>query len=425
MAKKRHTGIKLFSLLIFILINLSVVFLYLPYHFYKTVLKQGLNTEYLKMEGLSYNKTLLAPLAPLPSSSDGESLNNKWGKFHYRDFLIPLPIRHPEYITLPFIEHENGNELLGLKFKSTQGDELMTFIQEKPYRANFSRGNNKIFFMPIYEQKLLKLTPEDLWSELFSKNISSDFLWAKSPVEIAQFFLDFKHEDLVYNLYILYLRQNFFSKDIKSIRLETLRNIGIVEKEGQLKNKSIKEEKWYFFYLGTIYPMRIRYNQFQQSAIRAKNEIFLNIQVVPSSEASSVTLYNEFQALPFKRKIDQEGMIYLMSAWTHVLENKNFLRQMIQFLERGEQNALYLAPLYEYSLRTYGTSFSKTSEEFRGKEGEMAKLERKGQEELQKELRETLNQGPDKDGNFKNDQDKVNFFLKKAKESGIDTDFDE
>ncbi len=202
--------------------------------------------------------------------------------------------------------------------------------------------------------------------------------------------------------------------------MESNRKVGVVENITTLTNKSIKEETWYFFNFGTVYPIHVRYNQFIHAAMRAKNEIFFNIQNVPSSEASSVTLYNEFQSLSFKRKTDQEGMIYLMSAWTHVNENKNFLRQMIQFLERGEQNMIYLAPLYEYALRTYGTSFSKNSEEYRGREGELAKIERKGAEELQRELREALNQGPDKEGNFKSDEEKVNYYLKKAKESSLD-----
>lgn len=416
---KKNLGVKALFLFFFLLLNLLGVLLYLPLHFYKTVIKDGLNSPYLKLPSSSQFGTnfYLRPNKALPSSSDGQVLDNKWNTFHYRDFSLPLPLRHPEYITLPYIFSEKGEDFIGLKIISPKGDELLKFVQSKPFRFDFSRGNNKVFYLPIYEQQILAKNKEDLWAELFTRNISTDYLWAKNEKEMMAFFLDIKHQDLVLNLYVLYLRHQFFASSTQLIHYEPLRKIGIADDSSHDLGKAWKKEIWYFFSEGLVYSMTIFYNGQEQSAIRAKNEIFYNINLLPTFEASSITLYNEFQSLPYQRKIDQEGMIYLMSAWTHVTHNKQFLRQMIQFLERGKENALHLTSLYEYSLRHYGTSFSSISKEYQEREEPSAKLERKMQEELQKEINEAKNSGPDSEGNFKNEDEKVQYYLKKAKEN--------
>ena len=51
-------------------------------------------------------------------------------------------------------------------------------------------------------------------------------------------------------------------------------------------------------------------------------------------------------------------MILLMSAWSHHQDDKSFLKEMIQRLERGDDNQEQLRALYRYALERYKQTFS-------------------------------------------------------------------
>ena len=57
----------------------------------------------------------------------------------------------------------------------------------------------------------------------------------------------------------------------------------------------------------------------------------------------------------YQSRIDQEGMIYLLATWSHIPNDKNVIREMIQFLEKGKGNLLFLQPLYNYSYKKFGS----------------------------------------------------------------------
>lgn len=54
-------------------------------------------------------------------------------------------------------------------------------------------------------------------------------------------------------------------------------------------------------------------------------------------------------------------MIYLYSAWSHDLNNRDFVRVIILFLERGKLNLKYLKPFYEFAYRKFGSTLSSAS----------------------------------------------------------------
>ena len=47
-----------------------------------------------------------------------------------------------------------------------------------------------------------------------------------------------------------------------------------------------------------------------------------------------------------------------MSAFSHDLENREYLKQMIYWLERGEDNQKQLKALYEFASKKYGKVFT-------------------------------------------------------------------
>lgn len=137
---------------------------------------------------------------------------------------------------------------------------------------------------------------------------------------------------------------------------------------------------------------------------------------------SSVPVYSEYRELSYNRRVDQEGMLYLFAAWSHEFKKREFLKEMIQFLERGEEKTMQLAPLYKFAYKKFGSTFSLKD---KLKEDAKSRLERKIKEELEEELRrEKLNNAEIDDSRFENDEIKIEYFLDKAKE-GKDSDENE
>ena len=96
---------------------------------------------------------------------------------------------------------------------------------------------------------------------------------------------------------------------------------------------------------------------------------------------------------------------------------------MISFLERGKSKRLFLDPLYDYGYLRHGTNFSKDME--RLKETQDEKLKRKVEEEeglIRKKLKDiTILDEVDK---FESEEEKIKFYLQKAKDEGDTTEDD-
>jgi hypothetical protein len=77
------------------------------------------------------------------------------------------------------------------------------------------------------------------------------------------------------------------------------------------------------------------------------------------SESLSKILYLEFKNLEYRDQIDHKGMLYLLSAWTHSMNNKNLIVEMIERLEKGFKNQKQLESLYAYALKRYNSTFTR------------------------------------------------------------------
>jgi hypothetical protein len=115
-------------------------------------------------------------------------------------------------------------------------------------------------------------------------------------------------------------------------------------------------------------------------------------------------LYKEFKQLNFSRQVDQEGMLYLFSAWTHELNNLELLKEMIFFLERGRNNSKQLRPLYSFAMNHYGKTFT-SKKIFNVHDDPNLILQRKIEIETIERLEAASKNKPE-----------MNLYLKKAKE---------
>lgn len=117
-------------------------------------------------------------------------------------------------------------------------------------------------------------------------------------------------------------------------------------------------------------------------------------------------------------------MTYLYTAWSHDISNRDYVRVIIYFLERGSSNLKYLKPFYEYSYKKFGSNFS--GEEGNLDETNEEKLKRKSKEELEKEIRNAEdNSKPKTEGNFNSPEEKIKYYLQKAKDSKKNSDDDQ
>jgi hypothetical protein len=128
-------------------------------------------------------------------------------------------------------------------------------------------------------------------------------------------------------------------------------------------------------------------------------------------------LYKEFKQLNFSRQIDQEGMLYLFTAWSQNTSNTELFREMIYYLEKGGQSKLQLRPLYKYALDNFGKTFS-TKSDFNENDDQNITLQRKIEIEKNETLKkiqadkETIPVKPEM-----TPEEKMNSYLKKAKEN--------
>lgn len=345
-----------------------------------------------------------------------------WENFHFGNFNLPLPVRHPIIELIPIIERRKLGPVLGAKLNLRNKRTIFDFVIMESNKFNRKIKHNKLFELPFFKNYLLSISDRDVWKDLFTKNLalpktelfSKDYwnaLWRVS------------YKELVYNLYLLQLRKEFFPENARSISYYSNKSFGIIElidldKEALGLEGLFRTEMIFVLDNGFIHKFKIssKFENIISESIRIK---FLNnLEYKSSEESSSIDIYARYKNLEYRKRISQEGLTYLFSAWSHVTGKKEYLKEMIQFLERGKTKSEILKPLYDYSYKMFGTNFSIIRNNL--KENAAEKLKRKIIEEEAKELQRL--EDADKntsevEGDFEDEDAKVNYFLKKAKES--------
>ncbi|WP_372654669.1 hypothetical protein [Halobacteriovorax sp.] len=413
------------AIILFFLILVSaatavVLGAFAPYHFYSKALYSGIDSRFYKIgrTNETYHKGSYYNIDPMNSvSSEAEDL---WEVFHFTDFEIPLPVRHPMFVLLPLIEKRKERPVLGAVFKTRGGHEVSSFKVLESFKFDKRVEHHKLLELPFFKNYLLTIDDKTLWKDLFTRdlNIPSgklfDLNYWKSLWRIS-------YQELVYNLYILQLRSEFFPNNATNLSYYTNKSFGVIELVDKNKldlglEELFRTEIIYVYRDGFVHKLllKTRHDHLISDSIRKR--MMNALEYKPSDESSSIEIYARYKGLPYYKRVSQEGMIYLYAGWSHVTDKKEFLKEMIQFLERGNNSYNYLAPLYDYSYRKFGTNFSIIKNNLKESAGE--RLKRKAIEEERKQDEDIKNTNTsDFDGEFENEDKKVEYFLKKAKES--------
>lgn len=388
-----------------------------PYHIYTLTLTEGVNTSFLTM---SPTKSVLYDgenlLLGMPTDMNDERL---YETFHFAHFEIPMPINHPLYNLIPMIKIEGQGPRLGASFQNGRNVELFNFMLERPYKFETSSGEQKLFTLPIFKNYISRKSNDEVWRDLFKKSLSLPSNEGKSFFESLKSLRRVSYNDLVYNLYILYNRR--FSAPENSLKLSFLaeRNMGIVTLSSP--DPKVQIERLYIIEKGLVYPIVIKTRITDLQAQNFRKKFIREITYKSSSTDSAISIYARYKQIPYLQRVDQQGMTYLYSAWSHDLNNRDFVRVIILFLERGKLNLKYLKPFYEFAYRKFGSTLSSASGYL--SESAAETLKRRITEELESEVKkETDQESTRSEGQFANPEEKIKFNLQKAKDQKINTD---
>lgn len=396
-----------------------------PYHIYTLALSEGVDTNFIKTQTMpvSMYKGGKYTFEKLEVAfSEDESL---YKTFHFDYYTLPFPFRHPLFRAMPLVENlAKDKPNLGLRLMDTKNKMLAEFLNRDPFKFQLELGKHKLFNLPVYKKMILDKSLKQVFRDVFEKDIR---IPNYKEMGMLNFILKIKdrytYDQLVYNLFILKLRNDYLPKKARKIAYYQEKGFGVAEIDIEKEGEKYLQEIVFILHRGIVYSLFLKSRRYTTEAEAYRRRLLQNLKWKESiSGDSSVPIYGEYRELEYTKRIDQEGMLYLFAAWSHELHKKEFLKEMIQFLERGKENSMQLTPLYKFAYKKFGTTFSLKD---KLKEDAKARLERKIKEELEEELKRERNSNAEiDDSKFESEEKKIQYFLDKAKE-GDDTDSDE
>lgn len=406
------------SIVLLLLVGTAVMVSIAPYHIYTLTLTEGVNTRFLVMR----------PSAPV--FYDGQDVHlihtenentdkQLYREFHFSNYLMPLPYNHPIFFLIPTIKNESTGARLGGSFIDGKNTELFSFMQERPYKLETISGDQKIFLLPLFKNHISRKSEEEVWRDLFSKKLSLPSNVGKSFFESLLALREVSYNDLVYNLYILYNRTHLFPANTKKMSFNKATNQGVLELESD--DSKFRVERLFLIEKGMIYSMTIRTHKGNSYAENYRNRILSEVKFKNSTTDSAIPIYAQYKNISYGNRVDQQGMTFLYSAWSHDLANREYVRVIILFLERGKSNLKFLKPFYEYAFKKFGSNLSADNEFLL--ETPEEKLKRKMKEELEGEIKKEESSTTSKfEGSFSNPDEKIKYYLQKAKEGKTNSD---
>ena len=348
-----------------------------------------------------YRSSLLAPIPVTEIPPYKEDYAQLWKDFPLRNTLTPLPVRHPLFQTVPILEAlpDNPSPRVGMIFLSSNGRELSRiFTLPTSLYKDYSQGQD-LFKLPFVRNRILKYEADKIWSDIFTYKID---IKSKSM------------DEMVYDLYLLHLRSKVIPKNTLRYGLINDGKAALIELASP--DKDFILELVLNFRNGSIYSYALRTQKNNEDSKKLRAKFLSAIAFTPMDAAVGKILYTEFKQLNFARQVDQEGMLYLFSAWSQDVNNVELLREMIFYLERGRNNSQQLKALYAYSLKKFGKTFT-SKKDFTDSDDPNLVLQRKIEieniEKKQAADRERAKAPTEAD---LTPDEKMNIYLKKAKE---------
>lgn len=374
---------------------LGIYFLVSPHIFYSSIVKKGKDYSWYRWE--KTQKKWLSPVSPLEWTLKNQFSALDWKSFHLENFEIPLPLKNLPGVALPFIEEGARHPHVGLNFVDENNQAIITLKMLEVVPFKFQVPTQKILQIPFLKRLIYQKNSSEIFSDLYDLSLQ------ETPEDYV---------DLLYGLYILSLRADYFSPPSYGFYFSKERQVGINILELKEDKKVLKVT---FFKKGMLYSYHL--TLWNHPLSQAMGKKWLNeIEYKEEGEGDADRLFAEFKTLS---RDDQEsflGFYYLFSAWSHNLQKDTLLKEMIRTLEKGKGNLYFLEPLYAYAYNRYGSSLS--SEESKIKEQAEMRLKRLIKEEEERERQQMLRH-QEKEAEIDlgklSDEARMQYLLKKAK----------
>ncbi len=350
----------------------------------------------------SYRNLYLTPEAVAPLEEYKEDYQQLWKPFPLRNALVPFPVRHPLYRTVPIIQRykTNAPPLIGMSILSAKGREL-TNLYTIPARflPDYSLGQ-ELFKLPFVRNRILKYDQNQVWKDIYSKKI-----------EVVSKSMD----EMIYDLYLIHLRAEMIPRD--AIRYGLIDGeLAVLEVKSP--DKDYRVEMINKLLNGQVYTYVLKTDLRNPNSTKLRSKFLSSINFTHVDSSMGDILYREFKQLSYARQVDSEGMLYLFSAWSMDIDNEALMREMIFHLERGTLNELQLVPLHRYAFSRFGSTFTTKASDADNTDPEihlqrMIELDRKEQRARASRSVKV----PDEMEGLSEDE-KMRIRLRKAKEAG-------
>jgi hypothetical protein len=372
-----------------------------PYRLYSNWVKGEEWNRYYRIE--NYSELYLRPVEGEPLASYKEEYEQLWRSFPLRNSSVPLPTRHPLFNTVPFLELPQGKSgpHLGMIITDSNKRELTRiFTRPTSLLSDYSLGQD-LFKLPFVRNRIMKYNIDELWKAIFSR-----------AIEVNSKDMD----EMIFDLYILHIRSKILPR-------ETIR-YGLIDKDKALielksSNKDYRVEMILAQQNGALFSYVLRTEINNPESVKLRSKFLSSISFSNIDPALGRVLYTEFKQLNFSRQIDQEGMLYLFSAWTQEIEKPELLKEMIFYLERGRnlKTMEQLKKLYAYAFRKYGKTFT-TRNIFSESDDPELILQRKIEiENIEKRLEADRTKAKLPEAPELTPDERMNMYLKKVKET--------
>ena len=324
-----------------------------------------------------------------------------WKEFPVGNTLIPLPVRHPLYQSVPIIEttFKKAVPQLGMIFLDPAGREvsrLYTF-PNRIYQDH-SQGQ-ELFKLPFFRNRIYAQSLDKIWKDLFTYKIE---LKRKS------------HDEMIYDLYLLHLRSKLLPK-------QTIR-YGLIKEGKQALIELASNDKDYKIEIimtqdsGILFSYLIKTETQRPESLKLRSKFLNTITFTAADESIGRLLYTEFKQLNYARQVDQEGMLYLFSDWSQNTSNVELIKEMIYFLERGRSSKRQLKTLYSYAFKRYGKTFTSRTDVEEQDDPDLVLQRRIELEERDLRRAAEISKNKIPEGPELTPDEKMNLYLKKAKE---------
>lgn len=313
----------------------------LPYYTYDKLIKGQWSHDLYRLK--TWDAKLMTPNEMRGSVAAKQEFAGLWHEFHLRDAVVSLPTGHPMFRTIPILQTNQATEdvSIGVLFQGPSGRDISRLYLLKSNSWSDQYNAQRVFKLPLVKRELIKKSSMEVWNDLFTKNIVG---W------------DLPWQEMVYNLYLLHLRSTMLPANF--VAYGKLEREGMAYIEMPSKNKDYRTEIVFKFEDGLLLSYLLVSEISNADSDDLRTRFLKGIDFRVSDPALAPLIYREFKQLSYNRQIDQEGMLYLLSAWSHETYNVEMLKEMIYFLERNPQNISHLKPLYKYAFKRYKKTFT-------------------------------------------------------------------